>query len=168
MASQYQFRPMTAADLPLVRGWLAKPHVREWWGDPREQFELVQEDLDDPAMEQFIVATADRAFAYLQSYQPADWPEGGLGNQPNGTRGIDQFIGEAHMLGRGHGSAFIREFADGLLANGAPRVVTDPDPDNIRAVRAYEKAGFARDRLVDTADGAALLMVRDAAGAGAR
>ena len=66
------------------------------------------------------------------------------------------------MLGRGHGSAFIRAFADSLLANGTPRVVIDPDPENTRAIRAYERAGFVRDRLVDTPDGAALLMVRNA------
>ena len=160
--TQYEFRPMTAEHLPLVRGWLAKPHVREWWGDPREQFELVRADLDDPAMEQFIVATADQPFAYLQCYEPAMWPEGGLGEQPDGTRGLDQFIGEAHMIGRGHGAAFIRHFAEALLRTGAPRIVTDPDPENGRAVRAYEKAGFVKDRLVDTSDGTALLMVRDA------
>jgi aminoglycoside 6'-N-acetyltransferase len=40
-------------------------------------------------------------------------------------------------------------------------VVTDPDPENGRAVRAYAKAGFQRDRLVDTPDGPALLMVRN-------
>ena len=34
--------------------------------------------------------------------------------------------------------------------------MTDPDPDNIRAVRAYEKAGFEKVRLVDTPDGRAL------------
>ena len=56
----YQFRTMSADDLPLLRTWLARPHVREWWGDPREQFELVRDDLDDPTMEQFILATADR------------------------------------------------------------------------------------------------------------
>jgi aminoglycoside 6'-N-acetyltransferase len=162
MASQYEFRPMTEADLPLVRVWLSKAHVREWWGDPREQLALVQDDLDDPAMEQFIVATADRPFAYLQSYEPSAWPEGGLGDHPKGTRGIDQFIGEAHMVGRGHGSAFIRVFTEDLLRAGVPRVVSDPDPENGRAIRAYEKAGFIRDKLVDTPDGVALLMVREA------
>ena len=40
--------------------------------------------------------------------------------------------------------------------------MTDPDPDNARAIRAYEKAGFSKDRLIDTPDGVALLMVRDA------
>jgi aminoglycoside 6'-N-acetyltransferase len=66
------------------------------------------------------------------------------------------------MIDRGHGSAFIHIFADGLLAGGTPRLVTDPDPANARAVRAYEKAGFHRDRKVDTPDGPALLMVRNA------
>jgi len=33
------------------------------------------------------------------------------------------------------------------------------DPDDTRAVRAYEKAGFHKDRLVDTPDGRAILMV---------
>ena len=65
------------------------------------------------------------------------------------------------MIGRGHGSRFIRAFVDGLLQTGVPCVVTDPDPINARAVRAYEKAGFQRERIIDTPDGRALLMVRN-------
>jgi aminoglycoside 6'-N-acetyltransferase len=38
-------------------------------------------------------------------------------------------------------------------------VVIDPDPANARAIRAYEKAGFSKDRVVDTPDGPAMLMV---------
>ena len=161
MAS-YQFRPMSAGDLPLVKDWLARPHVTEWWGDTDEQFELVSGDLGIEAMDQFIVAAGERPFAYLQCYDPQVWPENGLVDHPTGTRGIDQFIGEAHMVNRGHGSAFIRAFIDDLIAAGAPRVITDPDPANARAIRAYEKAGFVRDHEVDTPDGRALLMVRDA------
>jgi aminoglycoside 6'-N-acetyltransferase len=48
-----------------------------------------------------------------------------------------------------------------LLSSGIPRIVTDPDPGNGRAVRAYAKAGFQSDRVVDTPDGPALLMVRN-------
>jgi aminoglycoside 6'-N-acetyltransferase len=65
------------------------------------------------------------------------------------------------MIGRGHGSSFIRQFVDELLASVVPRVVTDPDPGNGRAVRAYAKAGFQSERVVDTPDGPALLMVRN-------
>ena len=56
----------------------------------------------------------DRPFAYLQCYQIGEWHES-FGPQPAGTRGLDQFIGEADMLGRGHGSAFVRAFIDKLL-----------------------------------------------------
>jgi len=120
----------------------------------------VSGDLDHPDMVQFIVAADKRDFAYLQCYNLSAWNTG-LGAQPEGTRGLDQFIGESDMLDCGHGSAFIRTFADRLLAAGTPRVVIDPDPANARAIRAYEKAGFRRDRVVVTPDGPALLMVRD-------
>jgi aminoglycoside 6'-N-acetyltransferase len=157
----YEFRAMTADDLPLVKRWLAMPHVAEWWGEPEDQFGLVTGDLTELAMDQYMVMTDNRPFAYLQCYDLAAW-NSGFGPQPQGARGIDQFIGELDMIGRGHGSAFIRNFADGLLAAGTPRILTDPSPQNLRAVRAYEKAGFHRDRMVDTPDGPALLMVRDA------
>jgi aminoglycoside 6'-N-acetyltransferase len=157
----YAFRPMTAADLPLVRRWLEAPHVAQWWHDPATQFALVSGDLDHPEMAQFIVAAGDRPFAYLQCYNLSDWNTG-FGPQPDGTRGLDQFIGETEMLGRGHGPAFIHAFTERLFAGGTPRVVIDPDPDNVRAIHAYEKAGFGRVAVVDTPDGPALLMARDA------
>jgi aminoglycoside 6'-N-acetyltransferase len=156
----YAFRPMSAADLPTIRRWLETPHVAQWWHDPSEQFELVGGDLDHPYVAQFIVTADARDFAYLQCYNLTAWNTG-FGPQPERTRGLDQFIGEAGMLGRSHGAAFIRAFTDRLLASGTPRVVVDPDPANARAIRAYEKAGFCRDRVVDTPDGPALLMIRD-------
>jgi aminoglycoside 6'-N-acetyltransferase len=156
----YTFRPMSADDLPTIKRWLETPHVSEWWNDPAEQFELVSSDLAHPDMAQFIVAVEGREFGYLQCYALSAW-NCGFGPQPDGTRGLDQFIGEPDMIGRGHGSAFVRAFADQLLAKGAPRVVTDADPANARAIQAYEKAGFRRDRLVETPDGTALLMIRD-------
>ena len=159
----YPFRPMVAADLPMIRRWLRTPEVVRWWGNPDEQYELVRGDLDHPDMDQFIVALDGRPFAYIQCYALSTWNQG-FGMQPPSTRGIDQFIGEADMIGRGHGSSFIRQFADDRLRQGVPRIVTDPDPENLRAVRAYEKAGFVRERMVDTPDGAALLMVRDQRG----
>jgi aminoglycoside 6'-N-acetyltransferase len=161
MAPDYVFRSLSDGDLALVKRWLATPDVVRWWGEPAEQYALVSGDLDHPDMDQFIVTLDDRAFGYIQCYALSSWHQG-LGTHPSRTRGIDQFIGEPEMIGRGHGSGFIRQFVEGLLASGIPRVVTDPDPQNGRAVRAYAKAGFQSDRLVDTPDGPALLMVRDA------
>jgi len=160
MAPDYAFRPMTTADLPLVQRWLSLPHVRQWWGDPDEQYALVSGDLDEPAMDQFIFSAAGGPFGYVQCYDLTEWNTG-FGPQPQGTRGIDLFIGELDMIGRGHGSALIRRFVDGRLRKGLARMVTDPDPANARAIRAYEKAGFRGDRLVETPDGTVLLMMRN-------
>ena len=160
MAPDYVFRPMTSGDLGLVRRWLGTPEVARWWGRPDEQYALVSGDLDEPAMDQFVVSTDGADFGYIQCYDLTAW-NSGFGPQPEGTRGIDQFIGEPGMIERGHGSGLIRAFTDARLVAGLPRMVTDPDPANLRAVRAYEKAGFVKARMVDTPDGAALLMVRD-------
>jgi aminoglycoside 6'-N-acetyltransferase len=110
-------------------------------------------------MDQFIVSVDGRPFGYIQCYALSTWNQG-FGEHPAGTRGIDQFIGEPDLVGRGHGSQFIGRFTLELLGRGTPRIVTDPDPANLRAIRAYEKAGFSRERLVDTTDGTALLMIR--------
>ena len=160
MASAYAFHPMSRDHLPMIRRWLETPEVVRWWGDPDEQYELVSGDLDHPDMDQFIVALADEPFGYIQCYALSTWNQG-FGSQPPNTRGIDQFIGVSDMIGCGHGSGFIRQFADRLLASGIPRLVTDPAPENGRAVRAYAKAGFQTERLVDTPDGPALLMARN-------
>jgi aminoglycoside 6'-N-acetyltransferase len=160
MAPEYNFRPMSAADLPLIRRWLTQPHVRQWWGDPEGQYTLVSGDLDEPAMDQYIVSLSGSPFAYLQCYDLTAW-NSGFGQQPRGTCGIDLFIGEPDMIERGHGSALIRTFVDTRLRLGAARMVTDPDPANVRAVRAYEKAGFEKDRMVETPDGPSLLMIRN-------
>jgi aminoglycoside 6'-N-acetyltransferase len=159
--AQYAFREMTADDLPMIKRWLAEPHVQEWWGDPAEQYKLVSGDLDEPAMDQYIVSSDGRDFAYLQCYDLTAW-NSGFGEQPKGTRGIDLFIGEADMIAQGHGSAMLRAFADERLQRGAPRMVTDPDPRNLRAMRAYRNAGFTPACVVDTPDGRSFLMVRDA------
>ena len=102
----------------------------------------------------------DRPFAYVQDYDPHAWVNHHFATLPQGAEGIDQFISEPDMIGRGHGSAFIRAHVDQLFTRGAPAVGTDPHPTNRRAIRAYEKAAFVRDIEQHTNWGRALLMVR--------
>ena len=107
MRAGYQFQPMSSRDLPMVRAWLAAPHVREWWGDADEQFDLVSGDLNEPAMDQFVVTCAGRPIRYIcNATTRAHGPDNGLGMHPPSTRGIDQFIGEPDMIDRGHRLGF--------------------------------------------------------------
>jgi len=155
---RYEFRPLSAADLPLVGRWLEQPHVAQWWPDPA-QLERIRAHIDDPAIDLFVVHADDRPIGYLQCYDPHAGADHPFADQPPGTRGIDQLIGEPDMVGRGHGSTLTRVFVERLFAAGMPRAVADPDPANLRAVRAYEKAGFRSDRVVDTPWGRTVLMV---------
>src|ERR1700692_292661 len=120
MAPVYLFHPMTSDDLPVIRRWLETPDVVRWWGAPDQQYALVSGDLDHPDMDQFMVALGGQPFGYIQCYALSTWNQG-FGSHPPQTRGIDQFIGVSDMIGCGHGSGFIRQFADRVLASGVPR-----------------------------------------------
>ncbi|GGL50838.1 GNAT family N-acetyltransferase [Wenxinia marina] len=135
----YRFRPATPADLPLLRRWIAAPHVAEWWDaeDPCDE-----SDLADPSVRRWIVEPGGAPFAYAQDYDPHAEPGHHFADLPRGARGIDQFIGEAAMTGRGHGTAFLRQRVAELFAEGAPAIGTDPHPDNARAIAVYRKVGF--------------------------
>jgi aminoglycoside 6'-N-acetyltransferase len=145
----------------MFRRWLATPEVVRWWGDPDEQYALLQEDLGESRMIMRVVCFGELPFAYAQDYEVHSWPQPHLQGLPAGTRAIDAFIGEPGMLGRGHGSYFLRLLAQRLVREGATAVVIDPDVSNLRARRAYEKAGFRVDSVVATAEGEAVLMMFD-------
>lgn len=156
---RYEFRAMTADDLPMIARWLATPEVVTWWGDPDEQYALVLEDLDNPHMAQWIVSFEGRPFASAQAYQVHVWPQPHFAHLPPGSMAIDAFTGEPDMIGGGHGGAFLRRLAERLRAQGAPVVAIDPDEDNLRARHAYARASFIGDALVETGEGPAVLML---------
>jgi aminoglycoside 6'-N-acetyltransferase len=139
MPCLYQFRPATRDDRPLLNQWLQQAHVREWWGDD-ESFD--DQDLSDPSVNVMIVECDGRPFAYMQDYDVHGWEGHHFAYLPQGSRGIDQFIGDPAMLGLGHGTAFLRQRTAELFAAGAPVIGTDPHPANARAIAVYRKVGF--------------------------
>jgi aminoglycoside 6'-N-acetyltransferase len=159
---RYAFAPLRPDDLPLIARWLRAEHMVEWWGDPQEALAEIEAALADPATDPYLVSVDGRPLGYVQAYRPHDEPGHPYADQPPGTVGIDQSIGEPGDLGRGHGTAFIRRFVADRFREGWRRVVTDPDPANGRAIRAYEKAGFRRIEERDTPFGRVLLMACDA------
>ena len=167
MPSAVTLRPMTADDLPLMHAWLARDHVRQWWGDERfDTLESVAAKylpriLAEGRVTPWIALLGGTPIGYCQSYVVAGddfWPD----ETDPGARGCDQFIGEVELLGRGVGAELVRALADAIFRDPAvAKIQTDPSPDNARAVRCYEKAGFRAARDVITPDGPALLMIRE-------
>ena len=158
----YQFRPVERGDLLLLKSWLEAPHVSEWWGDPDGEVSEIAEFLEGSPVRPYIVTLLGRSIGYIQAYDPHEEFDHPYADQPPGTFGIDQFIGVRELIGLGHGPAMIQAFCRRLFAEGAKRVVTDPDPANRNAIRAYEKAGFTKDDIRTTEYGTVLLMHIDA------
>jgi aminoglycoside 6'-N-acetyltransferase-1b len=162
------FRPLTLADLPLLHEWLSRPHVAEWWGATPSPAEIAADfgpSIAGGVPHWCFIALLDGApMGFIQAYAPAGWHHEGwwLDEHDPGVRGIDQFLADASQLGLGLGTAMVRAFVDELLCDpSVTRIQTDPVPDNGRAIRCYEKAGFRRLREIVTKDGPALLMYRD-------
>lgn len=161
----YDFREATEADLPMLAAWLAEPHVAEWWDEgPEASLAEIRQAMDSVETEPLIVELDGRPIAYIQSYDPHLEEGHPYRDQPFGTLGIDISIGPPDLVGKGHGSAIVRQFTDMLFEEGCPRVVIDPHPDNLRAIRAYEKAGFRSFDRRETVYGPALMMALDADG----
>ncbi|GLQ81185.1 GNAT family N-acetyltransferase [Mesorhizobium huakuii] len=160
--ASYDFRPVTEKDLPMIAGWLAQPHLAEWWNDPETEIAEIRDHIDSISVEPLIVELDGKPIAYLQSYDPHLEDDHPYADQPFGTLGIDLSIGPPELVGIGHGSAIARQFIEDLFEEGVPRVIIDPNPANIRAIRAYEKAGFRAIDRRQSVYGDVVLMAIDA------
>jgi aminoglycoside 6'-N-acetyltransferase len=160
--SRYDFRAVTRRDLPMLHRWMAQPHWQEWWDEPDVGVAEIEAAMDSVETEPLIVELAGKPIAYLQSYDPHLEDGHPYQDQPFGTLGLDISIGPEELLDRGHGSALLLQFIDQLFEEGCPRVIIDPDPSNLRAIRSYEKAGFIAFDTRTSEYGPALMMARDA------
>jgi RimJ/RimL family protein N-acetyltransferase len=93
----------------------------------------------------YLARIDDRPIGMFQHYRIGDDPEYAealaLGED---AIGVDLFIGEADLLGRGHGPKMLQQFVRDVAFpfHGIDVCVIGPSVTNLPAIRAYEKAGF--------------------------
>lgn len=160
---RYEFRAVEPRDLPMLARWLGELHVRQWWGQSGAALAEINFALEDEAAEPLIVERDGRPVGYVQVCDPHLEDNHPYQDQPTGTLGLDLLVGEADLIGHGLGPAILAALADILFDEGAPRLIADPHPDNTRAIRAFEKAGFRHFDTRDTPYGRAHMMALDAA-----
>ncbi|MEX0347055.1 MAG: GNAT family N-acetyltransferase [Rhizobiaceae bacterium] len=149
-SAEIDFRPVTMADLPMLRAWMETPHWRQWWGEPGEEIGFIREMVKGrDTTRPFIFTVGDDPVGYIQywfvgEHQTDEWTGDypWLLEFPADAIGVDISIGQADRLSRGIGSKVLRQFLGDLVEKGYETIIIDPDPHNVRAIRAYTKAGF--------------------------
>ncbi|MGZ4400008.1 MAG: GNAT family N-acetyltransferase [Gaiellaceae bacterium] len=167
-ASGLELRRMSEDDLPLMHEWLQREHVRRWWTGEETYKQVVAQYLPaidgrDPAR-LFVVILEERPVGFVQTYLEADEPAWEAIVQAGpGAAGVDLFIAEPDLTGKGLGTALLRIFVrDVVFADASTNAcVADPDSENAASIRAFEKAGFRRVReFIDPEDGRTHALMR--------
>jgi aminoglycoside 6'-N-acetyltransferase len=148
----YAFTPLRERDLDLIRRWLLEPPVERWWNDgiktpyPDAEIQEYRDAIqgNDPTY-RYLALIDTRPVGMFQHYRIADDPEYAaalaLGED---AVGVDLFIGEVELIGRGHGAPMLRQFLRHVAFpfHGIDVCVIGPSVKNTAAIRAYLKAGF--------------------------
>lgn len=143
------------SDYRLIVEWRNLPHVRRRWDPdhPRMTVELARAEHGPDTVPgapgtACIVELKGRPVGFIQFYRWAsfadDAKEVGIPFDDR-TYGLDVFIGDPHLVGRGVGTRVVTLLSDYLIkALGASSVVLTTDLDNHIAIRCYEKSGFEK------------------------
>lgn len=161
LADKLTFKPLQKNDLNVLCKWLDKPHVKEWWDDHLTHEEIKAkygQRIGDKAVVPFIVYLNEKPIGFIQYYHATQVGDGWWPNEKEGTVGLDQFIGEEACINQGLGTQMITLFTQKLFSMpNIQKIIIDVDPNNSRAIKCYENAGFKFVELMETPDGIAYL-----------
>jgi aminoglycoside 6'-N-acetyltransferase len=142
-----EFQPLRKDDLPLVRDWLEREHVRRWWRDSLDEsiaeYEKAIDGLDPS--EHYLIVLDGHPIGMIETYLVSDHPEWEeIVRVGEDVAGVDLLIGEEELTGRGLGPRVLEAFADGVVFadEGTHAVIAAVDEENARSWRAFERAGF--------------------------
>lgn len=142
---------MTQDDIPLYLQWCDIPHVKNVWFLPGyEKPEAIAEKVKGNGFDHpyficvddkpigHIVCSDTYAFNKLSSKATSVYTKEHIG-----TFGMDIFIADSAYLDKGYGTAIVKAFSEHIFRYFfCKKIRIDPDINNKRAIRCYEKAGF--------------------------
>jgi RimJ/RimL family protein N-acetyltransferase len=157
-----RFRTFQITDLPLFRRWLSEPHVAPFWQETDDDKMLIEKFFQQHpqnGVHHDLILINETPVGFIQHYEACKvgggwWPE-----EKPGVFGVDLLIGEIEFYAQGFGPKILTQYIQNLIQQKRPtKFIIDPEPANIRAIRAYEKVGFRKQALIQTPNGKAQLM----------
>lgn len=150
---QVAFQRLSEDDIALVHRWLQSPVLidiwthGESWSRERVAEKYGPRIRGEEPTEPFLILADGEPVGYIQWYLWRSYPEYSvhLGLEEEAAS-LDLFIGEEAYRGAGRGPQILREFLREVIfaRSEAVSCVITPEARNERALRAYEKAGFRR------------------------
>ena len=131
-------RPLAESDVARLAALGADPEVARWWPGLTQEHLLAKArgDGEEADVTCFAIVAGGEVSGLIQYWEEAD--------ADYRHAGMDIFLG-ATAQGGGLGTDAVRTMARHLVEDrGHHRLVIDPDAENARAIRCYEKAGFRR------------------------
>lgn len=147
---ELHIRLMNYDDLDLMVKWLNNQRVLEFYEEPLSNLDKVINKYG-PRIEgkhyvtPCIVEYNNESIGYIQYYeiQETELKKYGYLEKQN-IYGIDQFIGEPKLWGKGIGTKMIQIMLNFLCNKGASKVLLEVKSSNVRAISSYKKCGFKR------------------------
>ena len=133
-------RALEPKDRDAIATILTDPDVARWYPRDEDDFMSV---IDEPEVTPYMVLGDDHPIGYVQAYHANAVPFWQSHDVPQETMGLDILLAGADNRDRGLGPQILRILMRRLFGmQGVVQCIIDPDPDNARAIRAYEKLGF--------------------------
>ena len=124
-------RPIAPRDRATLKAIRDEPEVIRWWGAQTEAW-----PGDDETVEEWVIELDGEVIGSLQFFEEPD--------ADSRHADVDILLA-TRTHSRGLGTDAMRAIAGHLIEErGHHRITLTTSPDNARAIRAYEKAGFRR------------------------
>jgi aminoglycoside 6'-N-acetyltransferase len=153
------FKPLTKDDLPLLKDWFQKPHVKQWYAhDENYTLDMLKEKylpriLDPKLIPNFIIYADEIPFGYIQLYCLKDYLPDGVTDyahplfdnfKPDEIAGLDLFIADENYLKKGYATLTLTNFIKEHAEEKFTLLITDPLKNNQNAIHFFEKNGFEK------------------------
>ncbi|MFA5949322.1 MAG: GNAT family N-acetyltransferase [Hyphomicrobium sp.] len=141
-------RRATRADFDMIRRWLTRADIQDWWGPVSATEAEVNIALASAYAMCRIIEARGTPVGYAHAVDATIWGESLPDDLDPGTWDLDLFVADEEHRGRGVGQRALKLLRDEVFASTlAVAVCVFPSVKNERAVRAYEKAGFRWKRV---------------------
>jgi len=144
------FRKLEKRDLELLYTWLCNEEIYKWYGKSKRTYEDIERKYlprieGQVPTKPYLIIFDRNPIGYIQTYKLSDYPDYAkcLGLDFDAAC-IDVFLGDVKNMGKGYSRLILRKFLEKVVFKifSLDNAIIAPEINNLRAISAYESAGF--------------------------